>query len=140
MLRIDRDVYDAIVDHARAGRPEEVCGILGGRHGEDASHASAVERTENVAANPRTEYEIDPEAQFTAMEAIEDRGADVVGFYHSHPAGPPRPSDTDAARATWPDHSYVIVSFESDDVSVGSWRWTGAQFEGEELAVEPTEA
>jgi proteasome lid subunit RPN8/RPN11 len=70
------------------------------------------------------------------MDAIEDRGDDVVGFYHSHPAGPPGPSNTDAAQATWPDHSYVIVSFEGDVASVGSWRWTGEEFSEETVAVE----
>ena len=139
MLTLECPVSETIVDHARAGRPHEVCGILGGDHGTDASHASAVEPTENIAEQPRTEYEIAPQEQFDAMEAIEARGDDIVGFYHSHPAAPPGPSTTDAAQATWPDYSYVIVSFERTDAAVGSWRWTGEEFVEETVEIKSDE-
>jgi proteasome lid subunit RPN8/RPN11 len=137
-LRLDRSVRDAVVAHAREGAPEEVCGVLGGTHGGDgasgddeASHARTARRVPNVAATPRTRYELDAAAQFEAMETIEDAGGDVVGFYHSHPRGPPRPSATDEALATWEGYSYVIVSLGGSTPEVRSWRWTGGTFERE---------
>jgi len=136
MLTLDRGVYDAIVEHAVEGKPAEVCGVLGGQRGEERSHASTAERTDNVASSPRTEYEMGPEEQLGAMESIEGTGEDIIGFYHSHPAGPPRPSETDAARATWPGHSYVIVVLDGTYPFVGSWRWTGETFEGERVRIE----
>jgi proteasome lid subunit RPN8/RPN11 len=57
------------------------------------------------------------------LDALEARGPDLVGFYHSHPAGPPAPSATDVARATWPGLSYVIVVLDGRHPYVGSWRW-----------------
>jgi proteasome lid subunit RPN8/RPN11 len=144
VLVLARDVYDAIVDHAREGAPAEVCGVLGGEGGEHA-RADTVLRAENVAATPRTEYAIDPAEQFDLMEHIEDRGESVVGFYHSHPAGPPRPSETDAERATWPDYSYVIAVLDGRHPYVGAWRWRedgeteisyGGRFEPEVLQVD----
>jgi proteasome lid subunit RPN8/RPN11 len=69
------------------------------------------------------------------MRTIEDGGEDVVGFYHSHPSGPPRPSQTDTARATWEGYSYVIVSLDGQQPYVGSWRWTGDHFEQEVVAI-----
>jgi proteasome lid subunit RPN8/RPN11 len=138
-LRLERSVRDAVLEHAREGAPDEVCGVLGGvratpeTHGTDdrISVARTVERVPNTAATPRTRYELDPTGQFRAMEAIEDAGGEVVGFYHSHPRGPPRPSATDEALATWPGHSYVIVSLGRPEPEVRSWRWTGESFERE---------
>jgi proteasome lid subunit RPN8/RPN11 len=134
MLQFDPSVREAIVGHAHEGAPAEVCGVLGGSHGEAESVATTSRRAENVAPTPRTRYELDPAEQLRLMDAIEERGDDVVGFYHSHPAGPAEPSETDAAQATWEGYSYVVVDL-SGEPAVGSWRWTGAGFEPEEVAV-----
>jgi proteasome lid subunit RPN8/RPN11 len=133
MLRLDPGVREAIVEHAREGAPEEVCGVLGGRRGEESA-ATTSRRAENVAVTPRTRYELDPAEQLRLMDDIENGGDDVVGFYHSHPAGPAGPSETDAAQATWTGYSYVIVDL-SREPSVGSWRWTGERFEEERFEV-----
>lgn len=156
-LKLPPAVRDRIVDHAHEGAPEEVCGVLGGRrtdgegdadgdpdadadaNGGDGDPTVAVERAApvpNVADAPRTTYELDPAAQLDAMRGIEDEGLAVVGFYHSHPEGPRRPSATDEARATWPDRSYVIVALDGPQPFVGSWRWTGERFVEERVRVE----
>jgi len=152
------EAYEEILAHAREGAPEEICGVLGGErderptgggaahagnskheggHGEDdhspdrdaVNRVRSAHRAENVARSPRRTYLIDPEEQLEIMEAIEDRGQDVVGFYHSHPVGPPRPSPVDETRATWVGYSYAIclprIPF------VGSWRWSGETFSPE---------
>ena len=122
MIEFARESYDAIVEHAREGAPEEICGVLDGRYDPERSRVEAVHRAENVAETPHTEYRIDPEQQLAITERIEDAGREVVGFYHSHPAGPTVPSDTDATRATWPGLSYVIVALDGAPY-VGGWRW-----------------
>ena len=138
-LVLDPSVRAAVATHAREGAPEEVCGVLGGVYGapgeDPPSHARTVRRVPNVAATPRTRYELDPAEQFRAMEAVEDDGESVVGFYHSHPRGPPRPSETDEALATWTGYSYVIVSLGGPEPTVRSWRWSGEVFERERLTV-----
>lgn len=134
MLTLTRTTYDAVVDHALEGAPMEVCGVLGGERG-DPNHATTARHADNVADAPRTAYAIDPAEQLELMTAIEDGGDEIVGFYHSHPRGPPRPSETDASRATWPDRSYVVVALGGDHPHVGSWRWTGERFEREVLGV-----
>jgi proteasome lid subunit RPN8/RPN11 len=124
-----------MVAHAREGSPAEVCGVLGGESGE-RSRADRSQRVENVATTPRTRYELDPAAQLAAMQTIEADGREVVGFYHSHPEGPAGPSETDAAQATWPGYSYVIVSLAGEAPSVRAWRWTGESFEREQVRVQ----
>ena len=44
---LPQDIYDAIVAHAREGKPEEVCGLLRGREGQ----VTGIHRCQNVAAN-----------------------------------------------------------------------------------------
>lgn len=136
MIEFDRAGYDAIVEHAREGAPNEICGVLGGEYGEERSRVERVRRAENVADEPRTRYYIDPEEQLELIDGIEDGGGDVVGFYHSHPTGPTEPSTTDADRATWPGLSYVIVSLDGKPF-VGAWRWDGERerFESETVRV-----
>lgn len=135
-LTVTREVYDAIVGHAERGVPEEVCGVLGGEHAAEESRAVAVREAENAAATPRSTYELEPTEQMELMESIHGEGYDVVGFYHSHPAGPPCPSATDERQATWTGYSYVIVVLEGAHPYVGSWRWTGERFDREAVALE----
>ena len=125
MLAVPRDAYDAMVAHALEGAPEEVCGLLGGSFDDRRSRVAAVERATNVASAPAYEYAIDPAEQLELMDGLEARELDVVGFYHSHPAGPAGPSATDAERATWPERSYVIVDLAGAHPVVGAWRWDG---------------
>ena len=112
-LTLAPGVRGAVLDHAREGAdrdlPAEVCGVLAGERG-PPDHVTAIRRVPNVASHPRTEYELDPAATMAAIDRIEDRGANAVGFYHSHPESAPRPSATDRARATWPGYVYCIVS------------------------------
>jgi len=81
---------------------------------------------------------IAPAEAIELIEGVEAEG-DLVGFYHSHPAGPPEPSETDAARAAWPGASYVIVALGGEPC-VGAWRWTdGDGFEAETVGMLPAE-
>ncbi|MFW5929115.1 MAG: desampylase [Halobacteriota archaeon] len=134
MTSFDADVIDRLVEHARQGRPHEICGVLAGDR--ESDHVSHSVEVENVSETPRTNYLMEPEDQLRAIDEVEEElGLDVVGFYHSHPEGPEQPSETDEARATWPDHVYVIVSLGPDEPFVGAWRWTGDEFEETEVDV-----
>lgn len=137
VLSLRRDVYDDIVDHALEGRPEEVCGVLGGTYDAGTSRVEVARPATNVADRPEVRYYIDPAEQLELIDELEDGGDDVVGFYHSHPTGPTNPSATDAARATWPARSYLIVALDGHPF-VGSWRWNGddERFEQEIVRIE----
>lgn len=132
MLDLPPAVRAEIVSHAQRGGDEEICGVLAGEHGDERSRVAATHPTENAADASRTRYRIDPEELLATVETIEAAGHDVVGFYHSHPNGPERPSATDESRATWSGYSYVICSLAGEP-SLGSWRWTGEGFEVEEI-------
>jgi len=128
-LTVERAVHDRLLDLAREGAPEEICGVLGGR-GRSVTHAESVR---NVAVDPERRYELDPAATIEAIDRVEE-SAEHLGFYHSHPRGPPRPSATDEAEATWAGYVYCIVSVPES--TVRAWRWTGEAFERLAVAVE----
>lgn len=121
VLRVPTEIRDAILERARAGTPEEICGVFGGTFDPRESRVVSQYPAKNVAETPRTRYRIDPEEQLAIFDRLEARGESIVGFYHSHPSGPSRPSETDAEAAAWPDRSYLIVSLEPQQI--GSWRW-----------------
>lgn len=85
--------------------------MLAGTRERDGTHAVARSfRIPNAHPRPVGEYLLDPTKQLRVTLHVEDElGLEVLGFYHSHPAGPPRFSATDAARATWPGVSYLLV-------------------------------
>lgn len=142
MVSFTRAAYDAVVDHAREAVPNEACGVLGGVRREDdesantGDHVTQVYPAANAAETPRTRYRIRPEAQLELLDAVDDDGLAVIGFYHSHPSGPARPSETDIAQATWVDHAYAICALDGHPF-VGSWRWRGGErgFEAERVAI-----
>jgi proteasome lid subunit RPN8/RPN11 len=96
---------EEIIAHARAGFPEEVCGIISGRDGV----AVELHRGRNVSPRPRTTYEMDVDTLMKQI-AFDDAGLMLAAIYHSHPAGPPTPSPTDIDRAFYPDSVYIICS------------------------------
>ena len=96
---------EEIIAHARAGFPEEVCGIISGRDGV----AVELYRGRNVSPKPETTYEMDVET-LTKQIAFDDAGLMLAAIYHSHPVGPSMPSPTDIVRAFYPDSVYIICS------------------------------
>jgi proteasome lid subunit RPN8/RPN11 len=93
-----------MIAHARSARPAECCGVLVGSAGRVVD-AVAV-RNRATAVN---RYELDPREHIAARRDARARGLDVVGFYHSHPEAPARPSAVDIAEATYRDLIHVIV-------------------------------
>jgi proteasome lid subunit RPN8/RPN11 len=128
---------DAIRDAAKRACPNEICGILAGRRVPNGREVELVFPTANVHPDPTRQYQMDPSEQLRTLLRIEDDlGLEVIGFYHSHPAGPAELSETDRLRANWPDASYLLVWFAEVE-GMGSWRWDErtATFEPERLSI-----
>lgn len=107
---------------AEAAWPEECCGILLGRR---RGALTRVDRALPVVnARPRDRehgYEIAPRDVLAAQRSARRVGLEIVGFFHSHPDGVPRPSRADVA-AAWPDTSYVVLARDGAAWTAGSWR------------------
>jgi proteasome lid subunit RPN8/RPN11 len=75
---------------------------------------AAVIPTTNELHSP-VRYRIDPKEQIAAFIQIEAQGLELVGIYHSHPAGPLDPSPSDIAEAFYPAAVYLIWSALASD-------------------------
>jgi [CysO sulfur-carrier protein]-S-L-cysteine hydrolase len=113
-------IRDAILAHARAGYPNEACGlIIGDRAPAAGGKALRFEATDNRAASPYR-YEIDPDDLYRLTIATDDADEVFWGIVHSHVRSPAVPSPTDIGLAFYPDALYVLVSLT--DESVRAWR------------------
>jgi desampylase len=104
-MAIPAAVLRGISAHARDAWPAECCGLLVGT-------ANAIElawRARNLHPESRTHYLVDPADHFAAIRSARAIGLEVVGAYHSHPAGRPRPSATDCAEAQAGAFVHVIA-------------------------------
>ena len=63
----------------------------------------------NVAADPRTHFEIDPAAHFRLARSLRGTGREIVGCYHSHPDALAEPSATDRAGAAEEGFFWLIA-------------------------------
>jgi proteasome lid subunit RPN8/RPN11 len=109
MMWLSREQAQAIVDHARAESPREACGIIAGR-GERAFEIISIP---NTAADPQHAYRMDERRLAETLAGLDGRGLELVGLYHSHPAGEPIPSPVDVRQATYPDTPYLIVGLKA---------------------------
>jgi proteasome lid subunit RPN8/RPN11 len=124
-------VRDEIVAHARAGLPNEACGILAGVD-------DRVERFFPAQPDEPSPYyyRIESRDQIRIMNEIDADGLDLLGIYHSHTSSPAYPSRTDAEQAFWPDAVYVIVSLAGADPDVRGYRMHDMTVTEEALRIE----
>src|SRR5262249_58269771 len=104
--------------------PNECCGMLIG-------HADSIDEAvpaRNIAEHPATRFLIDPRDHLDALREARRRGADVVGFYHSHPRSDAVPSATDRVEATYPDCLFLIVGLGCDPADLRMYRLSAAHF------------
>jgi proteasome lid subunit RPN8/RPN11 len=99
-----------IQQHGEATFPHECCGFLFGRVEGDCRTVLQTRRALNQRDDsPRNRYQISPQDYMHADREARQAGLDIIGFYHSHPDHPARPSQFDLENA-WPELIYVIVS------------------------------
>ena len=118
-LLLDPLSVEDIRCHGREAYPHECCGALLG-HGELVTKVLALPNTTDEG--PRRRFLISP-ADYQAAEAqASSRGEQLVGFYHSHPDHPDKPSEFDREHA-WPGFSYIIIAVHAGRaVSFKSWQ------------------
>jgi proteasome lid subunit RPN8/RPN11 len=129
-LWISHDLSERIRSHGAETFPHECCGALLGR--DPAFEEKSPDQPREVLAlfplvnrrddSPRNRFAVTAEDVRQAEKAAGERGLEVVGWYHSHPDHPARPSQFDREHA-WPWYSYVIVSVMAGvPAEMTSWR------------------
>ena len=150
-LWISGQLAEKIRAHGAETYPHECCGALLGRDsglvlGRDARKDLQTPSREILQLfplvnrrddSPRNRFSVIAEDVLAAEKAARDQGLEVVGWYHSHPDHPARPSQYDLDHA-WPFFAYVIVSVRAGiPEEMTSWRLREdrSAFDQEELVM-----
>ena len=149
ILRLSTEIAAQIRSHSAETYPNECCGALLGRDGEAkeaVSTAGPQLTAREVLAlfplvnrrddSPRNRFSVTSEDVRDAERAAREEGLEVIGWYHSHPDHPARPSQYDRDHA-WPWYSYIIVSVANGHPQdMTSWRLRDdrTDFASEEIA------
>ena len=141
MLNLLPNHIEAIQEHGEHDYPHECCGLLLGKFLNNG-HKSVSEiypisnaREEELKRN---RFLIRPEELLRAERYAREQDLEVLGFYHSHPDVPARPSQYDLDHA-WPVYSFLIMSVNKGHATeMHSWVLVedGSRFEEEPIVVE----
>jgi proteasome lid subunit RPN8/RPN11 len=131
-LKMSTEIAQKIRQHGAETYPNECCGALLGRDAAAPDAGGEQPPTREILAlfplvnrrddSPRNRFSVTAEDVRDAEKAASEKKLDVVGWYHSHPDHPAKPSEYDREHA-WPWYSYVIVSVANGKpAEMTSWR------------------
>ncbi len=107
-------VTDAIRSHAAETYPNECCGAL---YGLDTAVQLALALPNTTDEGPRRRFMVSTTDYRRAEARAAETGLSLLGFYHSHPDAPARPSQYDLDHA-WPSFLYLILGIEGGEPKV----------------------
>jgi proteasome lid subunit RPN8/RPN11 len=139
-IRMSNAIAEQIRQHGRETYPNECCGALLGSDGVERVVSQILPLQNQRKDSPRNRFELTPADVREAEERAKKIGAELLGWYHSHPDAPARPSEFDQEHA-WPWYSYVIVSVKAGrDAEMNSWRLADdrSRYEAEKIEIEET--
>ena len=108
-LFLPQNLRDQIAREALAANPSECCGLIEGTYNKDEATALACHPTRNLASDSDS-FEIDPARHIELLRSLRGTGREILGCYHSHPAGRAEPSPRDRARATDENFLWLIAA------------------------------
>ena len=111
VIVLTKQDYEKIMAHAKAGLPNEACGLLGGSIEEGKQTVTDVYLLRNVDES-NEHFSMDPKEQLAAVKDIRAKGRQLLGNFHSHPESPSRPSQEDIRLAFDPKMHYMILSLQ----------------------------
>ncbi len=128
MFLITQATYDEICAHGQDAYPHECCGLITapwtpGTDVRDLAVDGNIRMPNSNTESPTNRYFIDPKLLLKAERELDDADRVMVGFYHSHPDHPARPSRFDLDHAAGPVYWYLIVSVHGGNKrDLTAWR------------------
>ena len=124
-IEISAECVERIRAHGVETYPHECCGALLGRDPNDGGVREILEvfpLRNQREDSPQNRFSVSTRDVVAADRAADAQGLSVVGWYHSHPDHPARPSEYDREHA-WPWYSYIILSVQKRaPADMRSWR------------------
>jgi len=142
VFELPRALYEEIVAHARAGLPNEACGVIAG----DDGRPTRVYPMRNAEESP-TVYRFDEREQLHVFNEIEEKGWNLLAFFHSHTHTEAYPSPTDRAHAHWrdpitgeevpayPGTLYLILSLAEQEPALRAFNFEGGEPSEEDVTI-----
>lgn len=135
MIKLSKEDFNKMIEHAKSELPNEACGLIAGTiNGEDKEIKKVYYLTNIDHSNEH--FSLDPKEQLAAIKDMRENGYKPLGNWHSHPESPSRPSEEDKRLAYDSSASYLILSLmEQDNPVLNSFHIEGNQSEKEELII-----
>lgn len=133
-IRLKKEDYETIVTHAKAGLPNEACGLIGGRIEGETKIVEKVYLLTNVDGS-REHFTIDPKEQLAAIKDMRALDIVLLGNFHSHPETPSRPSEEDIRLAYDSHASYLILSLADKEPVLKAFHIENGSVEVENLEI-----
>lgn len=123
-LILGKDHWQQMLEHINQHAPLEACGLLAGK-------ANRVERVILVRnqAQSAVRFVMDPYEQLQAFAWIDSSGLDLLGIFHSHPAGPDTASQTDIEEAAYEVVHLIWAKDQNGWQARGFWIQNGSAME-----------
>jgi proteasome lid subunit RPN8/RPN11 len=109
LIKLPKKFFDEILQAAKDGRPEEICGLIGGVKDGDKREVKKIYLLENID-HSNEHFSMNPKDQLAAIKDMRSNGIEPLGNFHSHPESPSRPSEEDKRLAYDKNASYMIIS------------------------------
>jgi len=122
-LKIRDEMLRRIQAHGVETYPHECCGALLGSDGDGTREVVELLPLANRRDDSlRNRFEVTADDVRLAEKTAHEKRLELIGWYHSHPEAPARPSEYDRDHA-WPWYSYIIVSVQKGEPrDTTSWR------------------
>ncbi len=106
-ITITRELKEQLLQHARKELPYEACGVISG----SADRGALQFYPARNELQSTIRYHIAADDLYRIIMDIEEQSHEIWGIFHSHPASPAHPSETDLKQSYYPDAYYLIASF-----------------------------
>jgi len=123
MIRLKSADIEELKQIAQKTYPHECCGVMVGSIENGVKTVTELIPAENQRTDsPANRYLITPDLLNELEKKLKGTDRAIVGFFHSHPDVPARPSAYDQDHA-WPWYSYVIVSVNKGQAGeIQNWK------------------
>ena len=104
-MTLSKDVYQALIEHAKSLAPIESCGYLAGKEQRLLRFFPMINKD-----NREDHFSFDPKEQFQVVKEARADELDLLAVYHSHPKSPARLSAEDVSLFNDEQMLYLILS------------------------------
>ena len=133
-IRMNRELYNDILNGAKEVFPEEACGLIAGVCIDGIFEIKKVYVLENTDHSSE-HFSMNPQEQLVCVKNMRLSGFLPLGNWHSHPSTPSRPSEEDKRLAFDKKAIYMILSLAEEQPELNAFHIEGEQARKENLLI-----